>query len=212
MKKLKTNIRDWVIYKITNPSGSYYIGKTVDLNKRLRHYKKPLCVSQKLLYRSIVKYGFKSHTVDIIDSFTGTSEYASGKELFWIRSYMSNKNKYQEQKGLNLTDGGEGVLGNKLSIERKKRIGEMSKGRIPWNKGIVMSDESRANMVKGSKYKVCLPKRKKISIYDIHGNFIREVLGITEAARQLNIVVSMIEKQLSGQVNNPRKYIFKYTS
>ena len=47
---------------------------------------------------------------------------ADGKEMFWIRSYMSNKNKYPEQNGLNLTDGGEGRINAKMSEDQWKEF------------------------------------------------------------------------------------------
>ena len=40
--------------------------------------------------------------------------YANGKEIFWIRSYMSNYSKWPEMRGLNLTDGGKERLVEKL--------------------------------------------------------------------------------------------------
>lgn len=119
----KGEIRDWVIYKITSPSGRVYIGKTCNYKSRLRSYKcVSSCSKQPVIYRSICKYGINNHDFSIIENFTSDLEYACGKEIFWIRSFMSNINKYPELNGLNMTDGGDGTLGYKKSEEERKRM------------------------------------------------------------------------------------------
>ena len=124
-----TDIRDWTIYKITSPSNRVYVGKTVDYVARLRNYKSLQLKRQDLIMRSLFKYGFKAHTFDIIDTFKGTGEYCEDKEMFWIRSYMSNICKYPEQKGMNMTDGGEGILGLKRSEEYKESCRQRNLGK-----------------------------------------------------------------------------------
>ena len=132
-------IANWVIYKITSPSGRVYVGKTVDFKKRRNKYKILDCKRQPLLFSSFKKYGFENHTIDLIDSFDGNNDYADGKEMFWVRSFMSHKRKwenseYKYEKGLNATDGGSGVLGNNspkyslrgrpLSEETKRKLSD----------------------------------------------------------------------------------------
>lgn len=120
---------NWNVYKITSPSGRVYIGITSNLIKRFSVYKSNAVSRQTLIFNSIRKYGYENHKVEIMDTFTGDNDYANGKEIFWIRGYMSNKNKYPEQNGLNLTDGGDGTTGYKATAEvieknRKRRIGK----------------------------------------------------------------------------------------
>ena len=55
------------IYKITSPSGRVYIGQTVDFVKRKSHYKKLKRNHQIILYNSIKKYGWESHTLELIE-------------------------------------------------------------------------------------------------------------------------------------------------
>lgn len=55
-----------VIYGLISPSGKIYIGQTWNLNDRLRHYKKLRCQKQRLLFNSLVKYGFDSHELKIM--------------------------------------------------------------------------------------------------------------------------------------------------
>ena len=123
----KNEIRDWVIYKITSPSGRVYIGKTTNFSYRQSFYRNKNCKQQPLIRKSLVKYGYEAHKVEIIDQFKSGNDFSSGKEMFWIRSYMSNVSKWPEQRGLNLTDGGQGGVGKKMSDENRKKRSEYMK-------------------------------------------------------------------------------------
>jgi len=137
------DIREWVIYKITSPSGKIYIGKTVNYIQRMSFYRHLRCHKQKLIYNSLCKYGFENHVVEKIDVFNSTISYSVGKEMFWIRTYMSHESKYKMGKGLNLTNGGEGASGYIATEEYRKQKSEYAKnnpkfttkGLAAWNKG-----------------------------------------------------------------------------
>lgn len=116
-----TEIRGWSIYRFISPSQRAYIGLTSDVNKRLSVYRSNATSRQTLIFNSIKKYGYDSHRFDIIESFMGDFNYAADKEMFWIRSCMSNKNKFPEQNGLNLTNGGDGTAGYKHTPEQVER-------------------------------------------------------------------------------------------
>jgi len=127
----KDNIRDWVIYKITSPSGRVYVGRTSNFKSRMQDYKKKNPkLSQPLIGRSLKKYGFSNHEVVILEKFKGDNEYSSGKEMFWIRSFMSQFHKYPEQRGMNLTMGGEGTIGIFVSEEQKRKSSETRKANL----------------------------------------------------------------------------------
>lgn len=130
----KDTIYNWTIYKITSPSDRVYIGKSSDFNKRLYSYRNGHCVKQRLLYNSLKKYGFENHTIECIDSFSGSNDYANDKEMFWIRSFMSNNHKW-DKRGMNLTDGGDGTIGLRMSIEAKNKMSLKKIGKEPPNKG-----------------------------------------------------------------------------
>lgn len=100
------------IYKITNPKGAIYIGKTKDFKKRMSFYKNSLCKSQKKLYNSIVKYGWKNHAIEVIENIS--KEQVSDREIYWINFFKTNYKRYPENKGLNLSDGGENNKGNNI--------------------------------------------------------------------------------------------------
>jgi len=56
------------IYKITNPVGKVYIGQTVNFTKRINAYKNKRCKKQTIIYRSLIKYGFEAHNVEVLES------------------------------------------------------------------------------------------------------------------------------------------------
>jgi hypothetical protein len=97
------------IYKITNPKGKIYIGQTTSLWIRLSKYKNLNCTTQKLLYRSIKKYGWKNHQISIL-TFCELS-ICNEKEKYYIEEYKSYYKKYPKI-GLNLTIGGKGKTDN----------------------------------------------------------------------------------------------------
>lgn len=54
------------IYKITSPNGSVYIGQSWDIESRRAGYINARCPRQKLLHNSFTKYGWKTHTHEIV--------------------------------------------------------------------------------------------------------------------------------------------------
>jgi group I intron endonuclease len=127
----KPEIRSWTIYKITNPVGQVYVGRTINLKGRLHNYKylSKYTEKQPRLYESLKKYGFDAHSVEILDSFDSDIIYADGKEIFWIRTNVSNVNLFPEMDGLNMTIGGSGAVGKVVSDSTRVRIGLNRKGR-----------------------------------------------------------------------------------
>jgi len=122
-------IRNWHIYKITNPNDKIYIGLTSDITRRRNDYAKVKCKSQSILFKSLTKYGFEAHKFDIIDNFTSDTNFAYGKEMFWIRTFMSNCSKWPEMKGLNAVEGGRGSIGYKVTEETKQKLRDANLGK-----------------------------------------------------------------------------------
>jgi group I intron endonuclease len=81
------------IYKITNPKGEVYIGKSKHIHKRFLSYVSSNTSSPKI-YNSILNYGIENHTFEILCEcgIEETNKY----EAFFINKYNSVKN------GLNL--------------------------------------------------------------------------------------------------------------
>lgn len=82
---------------------------------------------QTRVYSSVIRHGFDAHQLIIIDEFEGDNEYSASKEMFWIRSFMTNYCKWPEMNGLNLSDGGEGFVGYKPTDEQRRKRSEWAK-------------------------------------------------------------------------------------
>ena len=54
------------IYKITSPSGKIYIGQSVNILSRINKYKNAKCITQPIILKSILKYGWESHLFEIV--------------------------------------------------------------------------------------------------------------------------------------------------
>lgn len=227
----------WDVYMFINPIGETYIGRTKNFTQRKNTYKCGNDKCTKLIYNSIVKYGFDSHELKIIDTFYSTKEYADDKEMFWIRSFMSNRNKWPEMGGMNLTDGGPGQIGGQVSDKQREAGKRMSVNIKGWNKGIKMSDKARRNMSVSQKVAVNLTrfkkghtpsestinkisaankgkiskKRKPILVYEQStGHFIKEVSWVGEACTEFDVFQSGVKKVLLGYQKSTHGYIFKY--
>lgn len=131
------------IYKITNKiNNKIYIGMTTkDIEVR---WKQHLKVSKskndrnhRAIHKAILKYGVenftfeKLHETDIIDL-----DHLKELEIKYIKEYNSFKNGY------NLTKGGDGTYGYKLSQKQKDHLSKLYLGTK-------LSDEHKNNITKG---------------------------------------------------------------
>lgn len=103
------------IYKIVSPSGKVYIGQSWNIEKRFKQYRTLSSIkSQKLLYRSIRKYGYDAHHFSVLSVLNKncTQSNLDNAEVYYIAKEKESKSL------LNLTSGGLGGKGTK----REKRI------------------------------------------------------------------------------------------
>jgi len=220
-------LRDWVIYKITSPSGRVYIGKSYNFTNRLNQYKNGSHKNQPIIYRSIKKYGFNNHKIDVIDRFNSDKIFAAGKERFWIRSYMSNICKYPNFNGMNMTDGGEGTLGIKLSDERKKAISVFNKTQRVYGPGVKKTDAQKqhiSKVLKGRKISDDVKKRcrdglvlksgKRVLCSSHLDGSIIEFLCLADCANYFKATPETIRSIINGKTKRPnyrlRCFTFKY--
>jgi group I intron endonuclease len=163
----KEEIRNWVIYKITNPNGRVYVGITTNFKKRMSHYNKFDCVHQVALRKSLVKYGFSAHNIEVIEEFSSNTSYAYGKEIFWIRTNMSCAAKFPEMGGLNMTNGGVGSHGVIMSDATKEKLRQANLGKK-------YSAETKAKlsiMRKGKKINRVFTEEDKLKMRELKLNF-----------------------------------------
>lgn len=110
------------IYKITNPNGRIYIGQSIDISYRINKYKRLNCVTQRKLYRSLNKYGFCNHKIEIIEECSPVE--LNDKERYYQELYNSIN------KGLNCVYQKTSIKKQRVSDETKRRISESTKGRF----------------------------------------------------------------------------------
>lgn len=143
------------IYKILSPNGRIYIGKTINLKRRLyshnSNYNRFLKGKgyNSLLFRSFNKYGKEKHILEIVEFCK--PEALSDREIYYIDFYQS------QETGLNLTKGGEGVVGRVVSIETRQKISNANKGQVPYTKGKHLTEEHKTKITNAHKQKT-LPK------------------------------------------------------
>lgn len=145
------------IYKITNPKGKIYIGQTCNIERRIKEYTRcnKSLKNQRLIYFSLLKYGFENHKFEIIYKFKFNNyEELNNIEIFFILFYNSHFYK-NENYGLNLSIGGRSPRGHKHSDESKRKISEFHKNN-KWWKGKKHTEETKQKMsqvAKGKKKK-----------------------------------------------------------
>lgn len=120
----KSNIPYGFIYKILFPNGKVYIGLTTTTLKK-RKQEHLFCAkninNQKCLYKALRKYD-KIDTFELVEIDTAdTLEELREKEIGYILKYNSH---YIDGYGYNMTYGGEGFNGYKLTEEDKLKMSE----------------------------------------------------------------------------------------
>lgn len=114
------------IYKITNLANcKIYIGKH-STDKMNDHY----MGSGKLLKKAQSKYGIENFTKEII-AYTDNEDSLNFLERFYIRKYGCR----DLSKAYNLTDGGEGSQGWKITPEISFKMSQAHLGKVPYMKG-----------------------------------------------------------------------------
>lgn len=203
-------MKEYIIYKITNPIGQIYIGQTNNFKRRMQEYRKYPCCSQKLLNNSFIKYGFDNHSIEIIDK--SYSDDLNILEIHYINEY---KSYYFDNItiGLNQTKGGKTLRGWYHSEETKKKFSVIRKGKQTWiKKGHNPSEITRLKMSNTRKnlYKTGIVKNKQVALiqYDLQGNFIKEWDTIKDASNSINrspsTVGEHIRKGKDYLINNYR--------
>lgn len=103
-----------------NLNNKCYVGQTVDFESRLaQHLYSAEHDSSCHIHRAIRKYGIENFSVSILEE-PKISELDE-REIFWIKNYDSYNSGY------NMTLGGEGNRGYKMTEIDKKKISEASK-------------------------------------------------------------------------------------
>ena len=121
--------KTWIIYQhVCNINGKSYIGITSQKpNYRWSNGKGYRPKNQALFANAIKKYGWENFSHIILESGL-TLAQANKREQYWI-AYYHTWVYDPECNGYNITKGGDGTLGHKVSDEAKKRMSEAKKGK-----------------------------------------------------------------------------------
>ena len=146
-----------VIYIYTNLiNGKIYIGQTLYPNKRFSAHKK-CCKDGTIFHSAVIKYGFENFKYEILHSFNYINKEETKDLLnFWEKFYIREYNSTHPKIGYNITDGGDGSLGYKVTQEQRKKRSEFMKshpnsgmfrkGNIPYNKGVSRSEVTKCKL------------------------------------------------------------------
>jgi group I intron endonuclease len=113
------------IYKITNPEGKIYIGKSKDIEKRFSNYKQLNCKQQPLIFVSLAKYGWLNHKFEIIEECS--TKLLTERENFFIEKFNTTNN------GLNVK--GQGNWSYKKEYPEHARIRKSITMKKKWKDG-----------------------------------------------------------------------------
>lgn len=135
MRKLAT-VGEWVplsehlripsgpgIYVLRGPSGLEYVGKASDVRLRLGTHRRSKATTDSYVGKAVAKHGPTAFECCLL--IRGLPSILSEIEVLVIA-----QRKTRAPLGYNLTSGGDGAPGKKLTDEQKRRISEMNKGRV----------------------------------------------------------------------------------
>lgn len=126
------------IYKITNPIGQVYIGKSKDLERRFKQHSWGRISRQiRLLYDSIQRYGFNNHIIEVVELCS--LDKLSYRERYWQEYY-----DVLGDNGLNCTVISIGEFKGRTRLESRLILRETNKGRV-------VSEETRRKMSEAKK-------------------------------------------------------------
>ncbi len=182
------------IYMIKSFNNKVYIGQTVSFKRRYHQYCNRHFKSQKLLYNHCNKHSFKNFTFKIIEKCDRS--LLDEREIYYISFYKSNKNRFPDENGLNLCDGGNGNKGYKNNnitdeLREKRRQQALS------NNGVATKVKNNPSLVKGvlnpfynkkhtdeCKSKMGISKRKPFTAISPNGEVV-EFQSVYEFAKKV---------------------------
>jgi group I intron endonuclease len=160
---------EMIIYKITNKTnGKSYVGQSIrPLEKRWsNHINESNRKNNRYICRAIKKYGKENFILEVLCECT-TPKILNIMETFYIISHKT----FHTEGGYNLTYGGNGRSGFKLSEETKKKISISNTGKKATEKtrkklrevhlGYKHSEEAKKKIIEALKGRVCSEETRK---------------------------------------------------
>ena len=206
------------IYVITNNiNNKKYIGKSFDVNRRLRHHQidtfNPNSAEyNSVIHRAIRKHGIENFSFNVLELCDEND--LDSREMYWI-------NKYETYgKGYNMTLGGQGapLIDRRLIYnlwDEGKSIGQISEFVKTEKHTVVIAlkgykNYSREESLKRGYTIAGCKNCKPIAQYSPEGELLCTYKSIKDAAKELNIKTSAISSCLIGKQKSTNKFIWKY--
>jgi len=208
------------IYKITNPKGKIYIGQSININKRKSAYK---CIDKRIMgpkiYNSIQKYGWENHVFEIIEECLIDELFE--RESYWKTTILeSQEGEWNKVLFCNLYDIGSfgplsdhvknKIRGQKRTEETKQKMRESKLGKPSNFQNHTHSVLTKQKMRESKLGKPSNNKKRKISQYDLNGDFLKTWDSLKEISLTLNLSPNSINRCCQEKQKKAFNYIWKY--
>lgn len=224
------------IYKITSPSGKVYIGQTRNIKERKYRYsrieKSIDCNKQRLICRSIKKYGFINHSFEIIKEGLFTKDEINKIEIEKIKFFK------EKNISLNISNGGQDNTHTKLINKKSKSFYVVSANKkiisfyISIQDCINKTNKKRSTILKKLKNKYSIdgsywiyeiPENLELLVppknycnyftilqFDLNGKFIKSWYSPKQLVNEGKFNYSSIVHQLLKNRNYSQNYLWAY--
>ncbi|MGW6151202.1 GIY-YIG nuclease family protein [Bacillus mycoides] len=115
------------VYMLISPSGKEYIGRTIDIKRRVNNYKTRCNYVETPIYQEIKKYGFDNFQLDILKEITGEREEVE-EQLNKLEGYYIAKHRTSEI-GLNVRNFDGKIRTYTLKDSTKEKMKRSQTGR-----------------------------------------------------------------------------------
>ena len=183
-------------------SEKWYIGQTIRPLERFKeHIDAAINKKDKTyFYNSIRKYGLENFVYCVLEENV-LRENLNMREIDWIEYYDSF------YCGYNMTAGGNQTI---FSEEFKRKLSESHKGNPGYWTNKHLSEETKKKLSESHKGKTS-PNRKKVSQYDLNGNYIQTYNSVTDAMKY-NPKAGNLTDVCRGKRKQAGGFIWKYAS
>lgn len=187
-----------VIYMWTSPSNKVYIGQTINKKSRYNRFldfTKSYTGSTNDFSNSYIDNARLKYNSADQWTYKVLKELPEDKEQldYWEQYYINLYDSTNPNKGYNLTKGGNGTVGRKMSEEHLRQL------RL----GTKQSEETKAKIKKNA-------KTRKVAQYTKEGEFIRNWDSLREAAKSVGGNETSISRQCRGGRPSYKGYVWKY--
>ncbi|MDP3987255.1 MAG: NUMOD3 domain-containing DNA-binding protein [Nanoarchaeota archaeon] len=184
------------IYYIKNIlNNKIYIGSSINLETRFREHKNDLRNKNHHSYhlqQAWNKYGEENFQFGIIEECKEkVKKFIIQREQYWLDFYKS----YEKNSGYNICKIADSPLGTKRSEEDKRKMSESRKGRVAWNKGIPVREETKLKISESL-------KKREWRMSEEHKEILRKIHKGKKLSEEQRQKISLNHHDITGE-NNP---------